>query len=180
MPLIAKCDSHGKIVDYVFRPTAKQTRYAFERTRPENFNKSQSEIFEKVNLTHERYKDWIDNNVKIVNGHERSYFTEWLEEAMEMYGAGDFKDALFRVGMEEALKANPQFWKPMAIQFGVISPDRLETTLKIQPIRLDEIENLSDAELKAKEEALLAEIMGNEEAASLSSPVKNKSTDSAD
>lgn len=90
------------------------------------------------------------------------WFSEWLEERRIELGGKSLKTALEAVGTEQALRGEFQFWKPLAIREGVISPDKLEIGASL-PADLGAYKEMKFDDLRALENTVLASLRGEGE-----------------
>ncbi len=87
------------------------------------------------------------------------WFSEWLEQRRFALGGRNKRAALEAVGLEEALKGNFAFWKPLAIREGIIDHDKMEVGLNI-PVSLPALKELDDSQLKSLEDTVMASLRG--------------------
>ena len=85
------------------------------------------------------------------------WFSEWVEDQRIKVGGKNKRAALEFVGMQMALAGEFNFWKPLALREGVISPDRLEIGVNI-PSSLPALRELNVDQLTTLENSILAEL----------------------
>jgi len=141
-----------------FQPSPTMRLYALAALAdPECIGKDPEDICAAVGIGRNSFKRFQEFN---------PYFEEWLEEIRLTMGGKNKKLILELVGMEEAMKGNFNFWKAMAIKHGVISPDQLNVGAAI-PSNLGNFQGMSDAELNATENTIMAALRGQADPATI-------------
>lgn len=139
----------------VFVPTSQMRLYAMTAFCDRGARgRSPEAICDAAGLPHSAYDRFLKYE---------PWFTEWLEDRRIELGGKSLKTALEAVGTEQALKGEFQFWKPLAIREGVISPDKLEIGASI-PSDLGAYKEMSPNDLRALESSVLASLRGEGEA----------------
>lgn len=134
-----------------FVPTPKMRAFALSAYCDPDFRDMEPEaVCEKIGIGKGAYKTFLAYN---------PYFEEWCEEIKAMLGPKNKKLLLESVGMERALRGDFQFWKPLAIREGVISPDRIDHGVAI-PSNLGALRSMSDDQLNATENSIMAALRG--------------------
>lgn len=137
-----------------FTPTAKMQLFALSYLCDIEFKGKEPEyVCRAIGLSDAIYREFT---------RYEPYFSEWLEKRRLALGGRSRKAALEAVGIERALAGEFNFWKAMAIKEGVIDPDKLEIGAAI-PADLGALRKMSDHDLKALENSVMASLRGEGE-----------------
>jgi hypothetical protein len=136
----------------VFTPTPQMQLFAMSlfcdhalsRRPPE-------EICEAIGLSKKSYDGFL---------RYEPWFSEWLEKRRMELGGKNKRSVLEAIGMEQALKGEFQFWKPLAIREGVISHDKIEIGATL-PASLEAYKEMNVDDLKALENSVMAGLRGD-------------------
>lgn len=95
------------------------------------------------------------------------HFSEWLESERMRLGGKNKRAMLEAVGMKLALDGDFQFWKPLAMREGVISPDRLDIGAAL-PANLNSFKDMNEQQLLALQDSLMATLRSDADAGEIS------------
>lgn len=146
-------------VEYTeFTPDPKMRLFALSYFCDKEFRgKDPVEICELIGIGKNAYKKFLSYD---------PYFSEWLEQQRLLLGGRSRKHMLEMVGMEKALEGEFNFWKAMSIKEGVISADTLNIGAAL-PSNLGHFKDMSDEQLLAAENTILANLRGQTEPATI-------------
>lgn len=150
IPLKEEFDRNGELLRVDFYPTADMLRYASARSSLANEKKSDRDLILELGIPVKAFNSWEPTY--------GNHFREWLYWFMENLRA-PVRDALFGVGLDRAMRGEYNFWKDMARTVGAISTEKQDIKLIVSR-GVDELSNLTAAELEAEQRKLLGELTG--------------------
>lgn len=130
-----------------FTPTPGMRLFALSAIcDPDCKNLEPEAICKAIGLSKNSYKTFLTYE---------PWFSEWVDEVRLALGGKSKKALLEMVGMERALAGEFNFWKPLAIREGVITPDQLNLGAAV-PSNLGAMKDMSDEQLSALENTVMA------------------------